>query len=79
MQDAKSLETWAFINHISLLLSYKIYNLLRDKKLLANFSVVDFIAHLKYIFKVKINGEWHISEVTKKTKQFLEKLTLHIT
>ncbi|MCL2774959.1 MAG: hypothetical protein FWD71_16665 [Oscillospiraceae bacterium] len=73
------METWAFINHISLLLSYKIYNLLRDKKLLANFSVVDFIAHLKYIFKVKINGEWHISEVTKKTKQFLEKLTLHIT
>jgi len=79
MQDAKSLETWAFINHISLLLSYKIYNLLREKKLLSNFSVADFIAHLKYIFKVKISEEWHISEVTKKTKKFLENLNLHIT
>jgi len=79
MQDAKSLETWAFINHVSLLLNYKIYNLLREKKLLAIFSVADFIAHLKYIFKVKINGDWHISEVTKKTKHFLDSIGFHIT
>jgi transposase len=79
MQDSKSLETWAFINHISLLLNYKIYNLLREKKLLAKFSVGDFITHLKYIFKVNFNNEWHISEVTKKTKHFLETLGLHIT
>jgi len=79
MQNEKSLETWAFINHISLILNYKIYNLLRRKELLAKFSVADFISHLKYIFKVKINNTWCLSEATKKTRDFLKKLDLHIT
>jgi transposase len=51
MQNEKSLETWAFINHVSLMLNYKVYSLLRGKDLLSNFSVADFISHLKYIFK----------------------------
>jgi len=79
MQNEKSLETWAFINHISLMLSYKIYNLLREKKLLSKFSIADFLSHLKYIFKVKINDSWYLSETTKKTRLFLESLNLHIT
>lgn len=79
MQNAKSLEGWAFINHISLMLNYKIYNLLREKKLLSKWSVADFIAHLKYVFKVKINKSWHLSEMTKKTAQLLTSLDLHIT
>ena len=79
MQNEKSLETWAFINHISIMLNYKIYNLLREKKLLSKFSVADFISHLKYIFKVKINNSWCLSETTKKTRQFLDTLNIHIT
>jgi transposase len=79
MQNEKSLETWAFINHISLILNYKIYNLLRNKGLLKKFSVSDFISHLKYMFKVKINDSWHSSETTKKTKDFLQSIGLHIT
>jgi len=79
MQNEKSLESWAFINHISLMLNYKIYNLLRRKNLLSKFSVADFISHLKYIFKVKINNTWHLSEYTKKTKDFLKLLDIHIT
>ena len=79
MQNEKSLEAWAFINHISLMLNYKIYNLLRRKDLLSKLSVADFISHLKYIFKVKINGSWCLSETTKKTKDILKALDLHIT
>lgn len=79
MQSEQSLEAWAFINHISLLLNYRVYNLLREKELLAKFSVADFLSHLKYIFKVKINDEWHLSEITKKTSKFLETLNLPIT
>jgi len=79
MQNEKSLEAWAFINHVSLMLNYKIYNLLRRKELLSKFSVADFISHLKYIFKVKINDSWHLSETTKKTRDFLKLLDLHIT
>ena len=79
MQNEKSLEAWAFINHISIMLNYKFYNILRDKKLLSKWSVADLLAHLKYIFKVKLNNSWQLSEVTKKTSQFLSALDLHIT
>jgi hypothetical protein len=79
MQNARSLETWAFINHISLMLSYKIYNLLREQKLLSKYSVSDLLSHLKYIFKVKINNGWYLSETTKKTRQMLDTLKLNIT
>ena len=79
MQNEKSLETWTFINHISLMINYKIYNLLREKNLLTKFSIADFLSHLKYIFKVKINGSWYLSESTKKTRQFLDAMGLHIT
>jgi len=79
MQNEKSLETWAFINHISLLLNYKIYNLLRETKLLEKYSVADLLDYLKYIFKIKIDSSWHISESTRKTRQLLKSVGLHIT
>lgn len=79
VQNDKSLEAWTFINHISLMLNYKIYNLLRRKDFLSKLSVADFISHLKYIFKVKINGSWCLSETTKKTRDILETMDLHIT
>jgi hypothetical protein len=78
MQSEQSLEAWAFINNVSLLLSYRVYNLLREKELLAKFSVAVFLSHLKYIFKVKINDEWYLSEMTKKINKFLEILNLPI-
>lgn len=79
MQNDKSLESWAFINHIALLLCYKIYTLLKHKELISQYSIADFLAHLKYISKVKIDGIWQTSEVTKKTAAMIGKLGLHIT
>jgi transposase len=79
MQNEYSLEAWAFVNHVSLMLIYRVYNLLRENDLLCRFSVADFLAHLKYVFKVRINDQWYISETTKKTNKFLETLNLHIT
>jgi len=79
MQNEKSLESWAFINHISLILCYKIYNLLRNKKLIAKYSIADFLDNLKYISKVCINGVWFTSEITKRTKSILEDFGTPIT
>jgi transposase len=79
MQSHNSLEGWAFINHISLLLCYKLYNLLREKSLLSKFSVADFITHLKYIHKVKLRDSWFTSEISKKTASFFDSLGIHIT
>lgn len=79
MQNEKSLETWAFINHLSLMLNYKIYNLLRIHNLLSKFSVSDFLSHLKYIFKVKTDTQWLSTEISAKTSKLLSLLGLHIT
>lgn len=79
MQNERSLETWAFINHISLMLNYKIYNLLRENKLLSKYSVADFLVHLKYIFRIRVSNQWHTTEISKKTHKLLESIHLHIT
>jgi transposase len=79
MQSENSLESWAFINHIALLLCYKLYNLLKTKELISKYSIADLIAHLKYIYKVKINGVWRTSEITKKTAALIVNMGLHIT
>ena len=79
MQNVQSFEAWAFINHIALMLNYKIYNLLRANNLLAKFSIADFISHLKYIFKVKADSQWITTEISAKTSSLLASLQLHIT
>ena len=53
MQSEKSLESWAFINHITLLLCYRLYNLLKTKELISQYSIADFIAHLNTSIKSK--------------------------
>ena len=79
MQNPQSFEAWAFINHLALMLNYKIYNLLRVKKKLKKYSVLDLISHLKYIFKTKVNGNWITTEISKKTTELLDELDVHIT
>ena len=79
LQSQAAMEGWAFINHISLLLCYKLYNLLRDKKLLSRFSIADLISHLNYIHKIKISDTWQTSEISKKSLALLTELGITIT
>jgi len=79
MQNEKSLEAWAFINHISLLLNYKIYNLLRESMKIKKYSIDELISHLKYISKAKINGKWLTTEISRKTSDLMVDLKIHIT
>lgn len=79
LQSAYSVESWAFINHISLMLIYAIYNRLKSADLLSKYSVSDFIMHLKYIHAVNINGSWITGEISGKTQKLLDELKIHIT
>jgi len=79
MQNEKSLETWAFINHLALMLNYKIYNILRINKLLSKYSVSDLLYHLKCVFKVKADSQWLTTGISAKTSKLLNDLGLHIT
>ena len=78
LQDKYAVEGWAFINHLSLLLAYLIYDRLRASNLLSKFSIADFIAHLKYIHKIKMKSSWVLSEISGKTQKLLDALGLSI-
>jgi len=79
MQDVEAFQGWMFINHVALQWYYSIYNLLVANKLISKYSVKDVIMHLSGIKKIKINNEWVLAEVTKKTQTLLKKLNVPIT
>lgn len=79
VQNNYAVEGWALINHISLMMVYKLYDILREKELVSKYSINELLSHLKYIQKVKINGEWKTSEINGKTKKLLKELELDIT
>ena len=79
LRDKYAVESWAFINHISLMLVYEIYSRLKSANLLPKYSVRDFIFHLKYIQRVKINSSWVTGEISGKTQKLLDSLNVHIT
>jgi len=78
MRDEHKMQGWMFINFVSLLLYYRIYLLLLEKELLKRYSVKDVLVHLSRIFKLRINGEWMLSEVPKKTEKLVEKLGVRL-
>ena len=79
LQDKYAVEAWAFINHISLTLVYEIYSRLKSADFLSKYSVQDFIMHLKYIQRLKINSSWVTGEISGKTQKLLDALDIHIT
>ena len=79
MQNDQSLEGWMFINYLALLSYWRILKLLVSKELLSKVSIKDLLTHLSYIKKIRINGEWHQTELTDKTKKLFTKLGYAIT
>jgi hypothetical protein len=79
MRDDYQLEGWMFIGFVTMLLYYRLYNLLAEKKALKEYSVKDAILHLERIQKLRIGDRWVVSEIPKKTIDLLQKLEVHIT
>lgn len=80
MQDEDALEAWAFINHISLMLRYRLFRVIKDHGFTSKYSVEDLIEYLKSITKIRIDGgEWITAEVSSKTTKLLMACDIHIT
>ena len=79
MQNDQALEGWMFINYLALLAYWRILKLLVKNELLTKFSIKDLLIHVSYIKKIRINDQWHLSEITDKTKKLLVKLGCAIT
>lgn len=78
MRNAEALEGWMFINFIALVWHYKIYQLLVQHNLLSKYSPKDILMRLAEVKKLKINGEWHISDISTSSKKIFKKLSICI-
>ncbi len=78
MQSNESFQAWAFINHIALLLYYRLFALLKKAELLQKYSPKDIIQRLTVIKKVQIKKSWHTSEINSKTEKILKAMGLPI-
>ncbi len=65
LQDKISYTGWLFLNHISLMLYYRIFNRLKEKNCINSISVEDVIAYLKRVTKQKIDNHWIVETGTK--------------
>ena len=79
MQDEQTLQGWMFINHITLQWYQQLYIELKEKGLLKTISVNDYIQILTDVKKIKINGTWHLNEVTSKTQKLIDKTGFSLT
>ena len=79
MRDKFHMEGWMFINHIALMLYYRIYKELIGRKLINNYAPVEILEYLDRVTKIKINNQWATAEIPKVSRKILDKLDFHIT
>lgn len=79
MHSDTSMQAWMFINHLSLLLYYKIFKELKNADMLSSMSPADILMRLTRINKIKIGDQWLLAEVNSKTSKLMKKLNWHIT
>jgi hypothetical protein len=73
MRNGHVLEGWLFANFIAMMAYYKLYDKLRESKLLGKYSLKDIIEMSKTVYKLKIGGTWRLAEVTAKVRKLLAK------
>jgi transposase len=74
MQNRYVMEGWLFANFVAMISYYKLYVRLRQAQLLSKYSPKDIIELSKAIYKMKIKGVWHRSEITQKVKLLFAKI-----
>jgi len=79
MRSDSSMEAWIFINHIAIMMYYRIFNLLKAANMINSVSPSDLLQKLARINKLKINSSWLTSEMNAKTFKLIQKLNLHVT
>jgi len=74
MQSDVAFEAWSFINHISLILSYRLLDILKSKDMLKKYSLSDVLSLLSLVRKIYINEQWIPSEIGKKSRTLIQTL-----
>lgn len=67
LQDSDSYAGWLFLNHISLMLYYLVFNRIKEKNMTSRYSVEDVVSVLKRTTRQTVNGK-ELIETAVKTK-----------
>ena len=78
MHSDASFEAWCFINHIALILAYRILNIIKQAGLTSTYSLRDIMVYLSHIQKIKIGPIWKTAEYTSKAQKVCDKLGFKI-
>ncbi len=76
MQNEHTLQGLMFINHIAMQWYQHLYIQLKEKKLLTQISVNDYIHLLTDVKKIRINDHWYLNEFTAYTQKLIDKLNI---
>lgn len=86
MQREESLNGWMFINHVSMMIIYDLFEILKktplNKKQTLNhkYSINDVVMHLCSIKRIKYGEDKYVvTELNKLTKTLVKKMNVHIT
>jgi transposase len=79
MQSDNAMEAWMFLNHLSMIMYYNLYNKLKRHNMLSRISPADVLMRLSKINKIRINNSWLTSEINSKTLNLIKTLDIHIT
>jgi hypothetical protein len=78
MRDDYQLNGWLFVNFISMMLYYRIYNLLVSHSMLRKYSPMDVLEHLSMVQMLSVEGQWIMTEIPKKTREIIDTLEILI-
>lgn len=76
MQNRYVLEGWLTANFIAMIAYHKLYIRLKNIKKLSKYSPKDIIELSKSIYKLNINNQWKLSEITTKNTDLFKKLKI---
>ena len=79
MQSHESFEAWVFINHLAIMLYYKIFNVIKDKNKLGKLSPKDLLMRLARVTKIRIGSEWISAEVPRSSQVIFKELGIAVT
>ncbi|MEI8301617.1 MAG: transposase, partial [Chlamydiota bacterium] len=79
MQSDEAFEAWVFLNHIAIMLYYKIFNVIKDKNKLGKLSPKDLLMRLTRVTKIRIGAEWVTAEVPRSSQIIFKELGITVT
>ena len=75
-QSNEAMEAWAFLNHLCMMMFYKLCKCMVDAKLSDQYTPEDMMGLARNISKVKINENWYLSEVSKTDSDLFKQIAV---